>query len=158
MAHLIPCGACARHVRATDAACPFCRAPVAPSTPPAMPTERLSRAALFVFGAAISGAACVPTENAPQPVVNTAPPIPPPHVVVVTEPSVHPTPISPPHVVVTPQPDDTTAAPAYGAAPPVAPPEPGSFAARYGLAPRPRPPRPGSISTRYGSPPSPDFE
>jgi len=129
-----------------------------------MPTERLSRAALFVFGAAVSAAACVPTENAPapQPVVTSAPPVPPPHVVVVTEPSVHPTPIPPTHVVATPQPDDTTAAPAYGAAPPVAPPEPGSFAARYGMSPRPpRPPRPTpptSISTRYGSPPRPDFE
>jgi len=149
MAHLIPCDACARHVRATDAACPFCRAPVAPSAPHAMPTERLSRAALFVFGAAMSSAACVPTENTP-PTVTPAPPtvvapqpIPAPHVVVVSEPVVRPTPVPPPHVVATP---------------PIAPPEPGSFAARYGVPPRPRPPHPGSISTRYGAPPRPDFE
>ncbi len=161
MAHLIPCDACARHVRATDAACPFCGARVPPSAPHALPTERLSRAALFVFGAAVAGAACVPTENAPapQPVVNTAPPIPPPHVVVVTEPAPPPVP-APPVGVVTPDPN-TTAAPAYGAAPPPGPPLDlgGSAATRYGAPPRPpRAPRPGSISTRYGSPPAPDFE
>ena len=52
-ARFIACGACARHVRQGDVACPFCGAP-APSAPP---VERvlgrgLSRAAMFAAGTA----------------------------------------------------------------------------------------------------------
>ena len=63
-AHLRPCPACARHVRVSEGACPFCRASLdaafraAPA--PLAPAARLSRAALFALGAgSISvGAAC----------------------------------------------------------------------------------------------------
>jgi len=52
---LRPCPSCARHVRATETTCPFCAASIAivSSTPPMM-TERLGRAALFAFGAAMA--------------------------------------------------------------------------------------------------------
>ena len=61
---LIPCQSCARHVRATESACPFCAAllPVsARSVQRAVPQARLGRAATFAFGAAalaVSAAAC----------------------------------------------------------------------------------------------------
>jgi len=61
---LIPCQSCARHVRATESACPFCAAalPVsARSVQRALPKARLGRAATFAFGAAalaVSAAAC----------------------------------------------------------------------------------------------------
>lgn len=53
-----PCPACARHVRTTEARCPFCdaefpqalRAQRAPDT-----TRRLTRAAAFAFGLSVAG-------------------------------------------------------------------------------------------------------
>jgi oxaloacetate decarboxylase beta subunit len=48
MNHLVPCDACHRHVRANEPECPFCRSTRDPeryAVPPALPTERLSRAA-----------------------------------------------------------------------------------------------------------------
>ena len=58
MSHLVPCPACHRHVRAHESTCPFCAAalPAAPAAP-ALPTGRMSRAAVFVAGAAVAGAA-----------------------------------------------------------------------------------------------------
>jgi hypothetical protein len=56
----VPCPSCRRHVRAGDAACPFCGAAgaaepaVAPSA--SVPGQRLSRGAMFAF--AVSVAAC----------------------------------------------------------------------------------------------------
>lgn len=55
---MIPCTACARHVRASEARCPFCdatladeaRGSLAPDT-----TRRLSRAAAFAFGLSVAG-------------------------------------------------------------------------------------------------------
>ncbi|MEZ4393913.1 MAG: hypothetical protein R3A48_22800 [Polyangiales bacterium] len=55
---MIPCTACARHVRASEARCPFCdatlsieaRSALAPDT-----TRRLSRAAAFAFGLSVAG-------------------------------------------------------------------------------------------------------
>jgi hypothetical protein len=50
-AHLVACSACARHVRATEATCPFCKAALAvAASPRKAPTERLSRAALYALG------------------------------------------------------------------------------------------------------------
>jgi hypothetical protein len=53
--HLAPCAACARHVRVSEEACPFCGVPLAASVrasaPPRGPAVRLTRAALFAFGA-----------------------------------------------------------------------------------------------------------
>lgn len=58
---LVPCPSCNRHVRATEAACPFCASALphdleeraVPGT-----TRRLSRAAAFVFGASLAISAC----------------------------------------------------------------------------------------------------
>ena len=55
-AHLVPCPSCARHVRVSEAACPFCRGALdeslrAQPAPQAAPA-RLSRAALYALGAA----------------------------------------------------------------------------------------------------------
>ena len=73
MAHLRPCSACARHVRADVTACPFCEAPLAieTATPP-LPQERLGRAARMAFGGAaavaLTVAACdPPKENIAMP-------------------------------------------------------------------------------------------
>src|SRR4051812_11078561 len=58
---LVPCPSCSRHVRALEAACPFCAAALPgdlgeraiPGT-----SLRLTRAAVFVFGASIALTAC----------------------------------------------------------------------------------------------------
>src|SRR4051812_38400204 len=58
---LVPCPSCQRHVLATEAACPFC-ASLLPSDlgSRAVPgaTQRLGRAAAFVFGASLAVTAC----------------------------------------------------------------------------------------------------
>ena len=53
MNHLVPCPECQRHVRARETSCPFCAAALDPSNAavPALPTQRLGRAALFGLGA-----------------------------------------------------------------------------------------------------------
>jgi hypothetical protein len=58
---LVPCPSCSRHVRATESTCPFCATSLAIDPPaPAVIGERLGRAALFAFGAALAtnAAAC----------------------------------------------------------------------------------------------------
>jgi hypothetical protein len=54
-ARLLACPSCARHVRATERACPFCATSLpetfAAAPAPRAPTKRLSRAALYAFGA-----------------------------------------------------------------------------------------------------------
>lgn len=53
MAHLRPCTACSRHVRANVTACPFCLAPLAiEEAATALPNDRLGRAARMAFGGA----------------------------------------------------------------------------------------------------------
>jgi hypothetical protein len=53
--HLLPCPACARHVRASAPSCPFCGGATLDDfrkhAPPVGPRARLSRAALRAFGA-----------------------------------------------------------------------------------------------------------
>src|ERR1700679_2314267 len=53
-AHLVACPSCARHVRVSEAVCPFCATPVPDTTrnleARRPPTERLSRSALYAFG------------------------------------------------------------------------------------------------------------
>jgi hypothetical protein len=53
---LLPCPACARHVRIIESFCPFCGETLPLSlrnaSPARLPTRRLGRAALAVFGAA----------------------------------------------------------------------------------------------------------
>lgn len=57
MNHLVPCGGCDRHVRASEASCPFCGAAIDAARPvPGMPDRRLGRAATFAFGAALAAA------------------------------------------------------------------------------------------------------
>jgi hypothetical protein len=55
-AHFAPCEGCGRHIRVSESACPFCDLATSSSfrarPAPAAPNKRLSRAALFVFGAA----------------------------------------------------------------------------------------------------------
>jgi hypothetical protein len=58
---LVPCPRCERHVRTDESACPFCSAALpsnlaARAIPGA--TQRLSRAAAFLFGASLTVAGC----------------------------------------------------------------------------------------------------
>lgn len=69
MKTLVPCAGCGRHVRTSDAACPFCGHTIE-SDASARATARthgarLGRAALFAFGATIAAtaAACSPASN-----------------------------------------------------------------------------------------------
>lgn len=57
---LVPCDGCRRHVRAADARCPFCAAPV-PTVPPESSRRvsrrgNLTRAAIFYLGASVASA------------------------------------------------------------------------------------------------------
>jgi hypothetical protein len=59
---LAPCPSCSRHVRTSEASCPFCKAALAPgelaaSVIPAAST-RLTRAAAFAFTASLAVAGC----------------------------------------------------------------------------------------------------
>ena len=58
MSHLVPCPGCNRHVRNSEASCPFCdrELDLARSPAPAVPTTRIGRAALFTFSATLAGA------------------------------------------------------------------------------------------------------
>ena len=51
---LVACSSCARHVRVSETACPFCGSVLPDSlregAPPQPPGARLTRAALFAFG------------------------------------------------------------------------------------------------------------
>jgi hypothetical protein len=55
---LVPCPACARHVRVSEATCPFC-ATAMPEAPAPVPgtNQRLSRAAAYAFTATVAAAA-----------------------------------------------------------------------------------------------------
>lgn len=58
---LVPCPSCARHILAAEEVCPFCEGTVprdlaAAAVPSA--TQRMSRAAAFVFGASLAVTAC----------------------------------------------------------------------------------------------------
>jgi hypothetical protein len=58
MNELVPCPECQRHVRKTEASCPFCGEALSLShlPPRGLPTRRLGRAATFAFGAGVVGA------------------------------------------------------------------------------------------------------
>jgi hypothetical protein len=48
---LIPCAACSRHVKSSDAECPFCKAPMLPlAGPPPEPFRRMAAAAAVAAG------------------------------------------------------------------------------------------------------------
>jgi hypothetical protein len=61
MSQLTPCPECQRHVRKTEARCPFCDSALSlahvPS--PVLPHRRMSRAATFAFGAGVVGATAI---------------------------------------------------------------------------------------------------
>jgi hypothetical protein len=61
MSHLVPCPECSRHVRVTEAECPFCALPLdlAGTPEPQLPRRRLGRAATFAFGATLVSASAL---------------------------------------------------------------------------------------------------
>ncbi len=77
MSDLRPCPSCARHVRSSEATCPFCDALVPPAEAKGSThVGRLGRAALFVAGTAIVAASataavgCGPDKPPPNPNLN----------------------------------------------------------------------------------------
>lgn len=59
--HLVPCPSCTRHVKTTEASCPFCASALPASLASAVvagSTQRLSRAAAFAFTASIAVTGC----------------------------------------------------------------------------------------------------
>ena len=66
---LIPCPSCARHVRTSDASCPFCGAATVQAPAPLVARGRLSRAALLAVGAAgaLAAADCGGSTSSPEP-------------------------------------------------------------------------------------------
>ena len=59
---LVPCPSCARHVRATERACPFCRSALSASLGAKVipgATQRLSRAAAFTFATTLAATGCL---------------------------------------------------------------------------------------------------
>jgi len=64
MADLRPCPACARHVRSSEAACPFCDATLPePTTTTSSSVVRAGRAAMFIAGAALVASAVTATSG-----------------------------------------------------------------------------------------------
>lgn len=66
MKALVPCSQCARHVRVSDSACPFCGAAIAANAEAKVvpsATQRLGRNATFVFATTLTLAACAPAAN-----------------------------------------------------------------------------------------------
>lgn len=80
MSHLVPCPGCARHVRQSEAKCPFCGVGVSLGhvAPPTLPRARLNRAALFAFKASVVGATALvgcseDNEGGPVPIYGGSP-------------------------------------------------------------------------------------
>ena len=71
--HLRACSTCARHIRVSEEACPFCGSTLEESfraaPPPQAPGARLTRAALFALGtgAVALSPACSSSSSAPAP-------------------------------------------------------------------------------------------
>lgn len=63
---LVPCPECARHVRASETSCPFCRASLEASrvSDPLLPTERLGRASLLGFQGLVRAGLVAATSSA----------------------------------------------------------------------------------------------
>lgn len=80
MNHLSACPSCERHVRVSESACPFCRAPLddAFRARPALrrPARRLGRAALFTFATttAIAGGVGACADEMTQDIYGGPPP------------------------------------------------------------------------------------
>lgn len=150
---LIPCAACARHVRATDTRCPFCDALLpsdhasraAPDT-----TRRLSRAAAFAFGLTVAG--CSSTVSTTDAAASDAPTdrVTPNDTPVMGDVSIGTDAVSPT--------DNGGIVPPYGLPPrdAGAPDDDGGPAAEYGVPPPPMdagtPDDAGAVGTLYGKP------
>lgn len=63
--NLRPCSGCNRHVALGETACPFCGVTLEATSPARDPLTRLSRAAIFVAGAA-AATACWTSKSEPQ--------------------------------------------------------------------------------------------
>lgn len=68
---LIPCAQCARHVRSSESVCPFCEAPISPTTasPVVRTHPRWSRSQRLAAAAAVAGSlagGCAETKTAPH--------------------------------------------------------------------------------------------
>lgn len=126
---LVACDACRRHVRASDALCPFCRHSRTPDTSlEPSPVLRLSRAAAFALMAGIAGCHSEPAAISPDPVGKIPP------------------------TDAAPQPADAASQPTDAGLVD----DPGGPAAEYGAPPVPKPPKPGPIHVpAYGGPPAP---
>jgi len=57
---LAPCPSCSRHVKMTEASCPFCKTELAAQTAVQVPIvkHRMTRAAAYAFGASLVVAGC----------------------------------------------------------------------------------------------------
>ncbi len=179
---LVPCGGCHRHVRLSEAACPFCAHSLAGASADGVvpePAQRLSRAGVLAFAAAFLSTACPaqpapPTPNNNGGVMQTIyggppPPTPPPPTRDASAESSIP--IAPMYGGPPPEPPPPPSLPTADASTvPSTPPTPTPRRRRehhaqetphavpmpaYGISPRPDP---GSMVTRYGAPPRPDVD
>jgi hypothetical protein len=134
---LAPCTACRRHVRATEAACPFCGGAIGVARN-VMPEGRLSRAGLAVFAMAIAGC----TEPTREP----ASPDP------IAKPAVDAGAVAQPTPSPTPPPSPEGVGEDAGLVD-----DPGTMHAKYGAAPPPPKPPPPHVTPvpAYGLPPKP---
>jgi len=138
---LLPCAACARHVRAHEPQCPFCGTFRDRSDTPSVgegPT-RLSRAALLL-GASLGLVGC------PAPTTPTAPTTPSNAVDAGGAAAPTPPPRTNPNAVAQPPQDPGSMAEVYGAPPPRDPAPNPAVTRDAGL---------NSMGTRYGAPPPP---
>ena len=57
---LAPCPSCSRHVKTTEASCPFCQTAIAPRTVAPVPfvQKRMTRAAAYAFSASLAVGGC----------------------------------------------------------------------------------------------------
>lgn len=152
MRKLVPCSVCQRHVRSTEAACPFCGGALTESSPSDDFVPGLvSRAAALALTATLAATGCNRNEPARPPAPPTA------------QSDEYNPPPGPPLQVqnAVPRPNPLTApAPAYGVPPRPQPPQtqkPDPTVPSPQVAvPLPQRPNPyGSMATRYGAPPRP---
>jgi hypothetical protein len=149
---LVPCPSCARHVKSSEAACPFCSVALSGSTVSRTPVRRrLERLAAFTFAAtlAVTGCAAVGDDDSEKSEQDLG--------------GVHAMYGMPPPPV------DAGPPPPTDAGPPCTPIDDidnGGFAAMYGMPPAPIHPCPvdagpapaedaGGFHTMYGMPPAP---
>jgi hypothetical protein len=162
-AQLSPCPGCQRHIRITEASCPFCGVAVEVSGSVSQSASLREHATAIFVGVTLAIAGCntkpedpkkpIPVDVKPDPATMTSQPAtkPDPGAVVTPPPASKPVP------------DPTATHAEYGA--PMKP-EPVAPAPKYGAPPPPKPdpiapapeygaPMPPAIHTKYGAPPPP---